>query len=132
MKRFNFITLALIALVSFTAMSPVKDDKVKPKIQRVVCFKFKAGITAEAKQKHMADFAAFVKLVPQVLSYRAGKSVKGESKTDPAYDVMHYMTFAKEADILVYDGHAAHKKFVEDNKSGWETVIAVNSTIEKD
>ncbi|MEP6737906.1 MAG: Dabb family protein [Chryseolinea sp.] len=132
MKRITFITLALIALVSVTAMSPVKDTKVKPKIQRVVCFKFKGGISAEAKQRHMTDFAAFVKMVPQVLSYRAGKSVKGESKTDPAYDVMHYMTFAKEADILVYDAHASHKKFIEDNKASWETVIAVNSTIEKD
>ena len=132
MKATITIALTLCILFAMTALSPIKDDKAKPKIQRVVCFKFKAGVSAEAKQKHMADFAAFVKLVPQVLSYRAGKSVKGESKTDPVYDVMHYMTFEKEQDILVYDGHAAHKKFVDDHKADWETVIAVNGGIDKD
>ena len=108
-----------------------KDDKAKPQFQRIVCFKFKAGTSPEAKAKHIADFAAFVKAVPQVLSYRAGKTVKGESKGDPEYDIMHYMTFAKEGDILQYDVSPAHKKFVEANKESWDKVIAVNGAIEK-
>ena len=108
-----------------------KDDKAKPQFQRIVCFKFKAGTSPEAKAKHIADFAAFVKAVPQVLSYRAGKTVKGESKGDPEYDIMHYMTFAKEGDILQYDVNPAHKKFVEANKESWDKVIAVNGAIEK-
>ena len=121
-----FIVSALVMSFSF-----FKDDKAKPQFQRIVCFKFKAGITPEAKAKHVADFASFVKAIPQVLSYRAGKTVKGESKTEPEYDIMHCLTFEKEADILQYDVNPAHKKFVEANKESWDKVIAVNGAIEK-
>ncbi len=126
----TFVSLLLL-VAALTSLSPVKEDKAKPKTQRIVCFKFKAGTSAEAKAKHMTEFAAFVKGIPQVLSYRAGKTVKGESKTDPEFDVMHYLTFEKEQDILTYDAHAAHQKFVESNKGSWDNAIAVNGTIEK-
>lgn len=125
--------IALVLSVGLILMSSssVKDEKAKPKFQRIVCFKFKEGTSVEAKTKHMAGFAAFVKAVPQVLSYRVGKTVKGESKTAPEYDVMHYMTFEKEQDIVLYDEHAEHKKFVEGNKGAWDKVIVVNGAIEK-
>lgn len=124
------VTLSVIAALAMS-FSFFKDDKAKPQFQRIVCFKFKAGTSTEAKAKHVADFAAFVKAVPQVLSYRAGKTVKGESKTEPEFDIMHYLTFEKEADILQYDGNPAHKKFIEANKGSWDKVIAVNGAIEK-
>jgi hypothetical protein len=130
MKKITYLSLFLTALV-LMSLSPVKDDKAKPKFQRIVCFKFKPGISAEAKTQHMNGFASFVKEVPQVLSYRAGKTVKGESKTEPEYDVMHYLTFEKEQDILQYDVTPAHKKFVDANKNNWEKVIALNGGIEK-
>jgi hypothetical protein len=127
------ITISGLALLILfmTSLSTVKDDKAKPRIQRIVCFKFKSGTADAARLKHAADFAAFVKEIPQVLSYRAGKTVKGESKTDPTFDVMHYLTFEKEQDIITYDVHPAHKKFIEANKGSWETVLAVNGSIEK-
>lgn len=121
-----FVIAALV--MSFTIL---KDDKAKPHFQRIVCFKFKPGTSNESKAKHVADFAAFVKSLPQVLSYRAGKTVKGESKTDPEYDIMHYLTFEKEADILQYDVNPAHKKFIDANKETWDKVIVVNGAIEK-
>jgi len=131
MKKITYPTLFLAVLL-LMSLSPVKDDdKVKPKFQRIVCFKFKEGISADAKTQHMNGFASFVKEVPLVLSYRAGKTVKGESKTAPEYDVMHYLTFEKEQDILQYDAHPAHKKFVDGNKSSWESVIVLNGAIEK-
>ena len=126
------IPVVLIVVATFVmSFSLFKDDKAKPQFQRIVCFKFKAGTSAEAKAKHVADFAAFVKAVPQVLSYRAGKTVKGESKTDPEFDVMHYVTFEKEADILVYDANPAHKKFIDANRPSWDKVILINGAIEK-
>lgn len=124
------MVLVVVAILGMS-FSFFKDDKAKPKFQRIVCFKFKAGTSSDARAKHVADFAAFIKAVPQVLSYRAGKTVKGESKTDPEFDVMHYLTFEKEADILVYDTNPAHKKFIDANKENWEKVIVVNSAIEK-
>ena len=131
MKKLTYISLLLAAGLIFMSLAPLKDDKAKPKFQRVVCFKFKPGLSEEAKTKHMHEFAAFVKGIPQVLSYRAGKTVKGESKTEPEYDSFHYLTFEKEQDIIAYDIHAAHKQFVESNKDSWEKVVAVNAAIEK-
>jgi len=131
MKNASFIAMLFVASALVMSFSFFKDEKAKPQFQRIVCFKFKTGISPEAKAKHVADFAAFVKAIPQVLSYRAGKTVKGESKADPEYDIMHYLTFEKEADILQYDVNPAHKKFVEANKESWDKVIAVNGAIEK-
>ena len=131
MKNASFIAMLFIASALVMSFSFFKDEKAKPQFQRIVCFKFKTGTSPEAKAKHVADFAAFVKAIPQVLSYRAGKTVKGESKADPEYDIMHYLTFEKEADILQYDVNPAHKKFVEANKESWDKVIAVNGAIEK-
>ena len=131
MKNVPFIMMLFMASMLVMSFSFFKDDKAKPQFQRIVCFKFKAGTTPEAKAKHAADFAAFVKAVPQVLSYRAGKTVKGESKADPEYDIMHYLTFEKEADIVQYDVNPAHKKFVDGNKESWDKVIVINGAIEK-
>jgi len=131
MKKIIIFSVLLITGLIFLSLSPIKDDKAKPKFQRMVCFKFKAGISAEAKAQHMSGFAALAKEIPLILSYRAGKTIKGESKTEPEYDVMHYLTFEKEQDILQYDGHPAHKKFVDGNKASWEKVIALNGGIEK-
>ena len=131
MKNASFIAMLFIASALVMSFSFFKDEKAKPQFQRIVCFKFKTGTSPGAKAKHVADFAAFVKAIPQVLSYRAGKTVKGESKADPEYDIMHYLTFEKEADILQYDVNPAHKKFVEANKENWDKVIAVNGAIEK-
>jgi hypothetical protein len=96
----------------------------------VFAFRFKADASDDARKKHMRDFESFAKEVKQVLSYRAGKTVKGESKTEPEYDVMHYVTFEKEADIVAYDIHPAHKKFIAQNAAACEKVLVVNGEIE--
>jgi len=130
MKPFTYFII-LIFTLALTASTTVKDDKKpKPKFQRVVAFKFKASASADARKKHMKDFESFVKEVKQALSYRAGKTVKGESTTEPEYDVMHYVTFEKEADIVAYDIHPAHKKFIAQNEVSWEKVVVVNGEIE--
>ncbi len=130
MKALFYFT-ALILTLTLTSSTTVKDDKKpKPKFQRVVAFKFKAEASSDVRKKHMIGFEVFVKEVKQVLSYRAGKTVKGESKTEPEFDVMHYVTFEKESDIIAYDIHPAHKKFVEENKESWEKVVVINGAIE--
>jgi hypothetical protein len=130
MKPLTYLII-LVFTLALTASTTVKDDKKpKPKFQRVVAFKFKADASADARKKHMKDFESFAKEVKQVLSYRAGKTVKGESTTEPEYDVMHYVTFEKEADIVAYDIHPAHKKFITQNEASWEKVVVVNGEIE--
>lgn len=130
MKTLIYVT-ALILTLTLTSSTTLKDDKKpKPKFQRMVAFKFKTDASSDARKKHMKGFEVFVKEVKQVLSYRAGKTVKGESTTEPEFDVMHYVTFEKESDIVAYDIHSAHKKFVEENKESWEKVVVVNGAIE--
>jgi len=129
MKNSIYILL-IVGLITLTsATSSEKNKKPKPKFQRVVAFKFKES-SEVARKKHMKDFETFVKEVKQVLSYRAGKTVKGEGSTDPEYDVMHYITFENEADIITYDIHPAHKKFIAENRDNWEKVVVVNGAIE--
>lgn len=129
-KLIWFFALAFMSLVALTAFQ--KDKKPKPAFQRVVCFKFKPQASEADRDQHMKEFEAFVKQVPQALSYRAGKTVRGEQKADPEFDVMHYITFEKEQDIITYEVNPAHQKFVERNKGAWEKVIVVNAMILKD
>ncbi|HPM30484.1 MAG TPA: Dabb family protein [Chryseolinea sp.] len=130
MKKIIYL-VAIVVLSTLTAATfSEKGKKPKPKFQRIVAFKFKADASDNARKKHMKEFEVFAKGLKQVLSYRAGKTVKGESADVGEYDVMHYITFEKETDIIVYDEHPSHKKFIEENKESWEKVLAINGAIE--
>jgi len=130
MKKIIYL-IAFVVLSTLTAATfSEKSKKPKPKFQRIVTFRFKADASSTARKKHMKEFEVFTKELKQVLSYRAGKTVKGESANESEYDVMHYITFEKETDIVAYDEHPSHKKFIEENKESWEKVMAINSAIE--
>ena len=62
-------------------------------IQRIVCFKFKDGVSAEAVQQHMQDFAGMKALIPQIQDYRGGLTKPGDLNAPPDFDTMHYMSF---------------------------------------
>lgn len=98
-------------------------------IQRIVCFKFKAGATAEDIQQHMRGFAQLKDSIPYILSYQAGPIVKGDLTEQPEYDVMHYCTFRNEAEIKLYAVHPVHLRFIQQNKNVWEKVLVINSRI---
>ena len=99
-------------------------------IQRIVCFKFKPGIEADAIHNHMADFAGLEAAISQILSYRAGNVVHEVNDPQSGYDVMHYLTFAEAQDIEVYFHHEAHQQFIENNKAIWDGVIVISSEFE--
>ena len=99
-------------------------------IQHVVAFKFKEGTTAEARQKHMDDFGGLKSKIPEIRSYEAGKTFKVSYESTADYDVMHYTTFANEADMKVYFDHPDHQKFIADNKANWADVFVSNSKVE--
>ncbi len=99
-------------------------------IQRIVCFKFKEGISVEAVCQHMQDFAAMKDAIPQIQEYRGGLTKPGDNNTPPAYDSMHYLTYANMADIDVYLPHEAHQRFIARNREIWANVLVLNSEIE--
>lgn len=98
-------------------------------IQRIVCFKFKAGTTPKAIEQHMCGFAHLKDSIPYILSYRAGSTVKGDLTEKPEYDVMHYCTYRNEEEIRLYSVHPVHQRFIQQNKSIWEKVLVINSTV---
>ena len=106
-----------------------KSDPSKATIQRVVCFKFKAGTSPEEIQQHLQGLAALKDSIPYILSYRAGSTIKGEMTENSENDVMHYLTFRNEADIKLYYYHPAHLRFVEKNAKNWEKFFVVNSQL---
>lgn len=95
-------------------------------IQHIVCFRFKADATPEAIQAHMDSFAALKEAIPQIASYRAGKTLPGDSYAAPDYDVVHYVTYRTRADLDAYEVHPAHRAFGVANRAIWENVLAIN------
>ena len=98
-------------------------------IQRVVCFQFKSDADAAAVQKHMDDFASLESAIPEILSYRGGRVIEEANDPQSGFDSMHYMTFASEPAIEAYFHHAAHQRFIADNRSIWDRVIVISSEI---
>ncbi|HUP12224.1 MAG TPA: Dabb family protein [Niastella sp.] len=105
------------------------DSPADSLIQRIVCFKFKAGTSPEAIQKHMRGFANLKDSISYILSYQAGPTVKGDLTEKPEYDVMHYCTYRNEEEIKLYSVHPVHLRFIEQNKSIWEKVLVINSRV---
>src|SRR6476620_3913207 len=108
MKKIIPVGLAILLLSTFNQKAftsplyekdpyfPLRDDTI---IQRIVCFKFKAGTTPQAIEQHMRGFAHLKDSIPYILSYRAGFTVKGDLTEKPEYDVMHYCTYRSEEEI---------------------------------
>ena len=98
-------------------------------IQRIVCFKFKAGTSAEAIQQHMRGFANLKDSISYILSYHAGPTVNADLTEKPEYDVMHYCTYRNEDEIKLYAVHPVHQRFIKQNKAIWEKVLVINSQV---
>ena len=96
-------------------------------IQRIVCFKFKEGVSAEAIQQHMQDFAAMKDAIPQIQEYRGGLTKPGDNQRAPDFDAMHYITYACLEDIDLYIPHPAHQFFINRNREIWEQVLVLNA-----
>lgn len=100
-------------------------------IQRIVCFKFKEGVSAEAILQHMTDFAAMKDAIPQIRDYRGGRTVPGDNNQTPEYDSMHYLVYDSVMDIEIYIPHEAHQRFIARNKDIWSKVLVLNSEVEE-
>lgn len=98
-------------------------------IQRIVCFKFKEGVTNDQIQAHINDFDALRNSIPYIFSHTAGKTILGELEVEPEYDVMHYITFLKEEDIKLYYYHPTHLEFYEKHQHIWEKFLVINSLL---
>ena len=138
-------SVQVVVITLFTACQPSADQRFTSEsasimsvsaastesfVQHVVAFKFKEGTSEKARQQHMNDFAGLQDKIPELRSYEAGKTFKVAYESTADYDVMHYTTFANEADMEVYFNHPDHQKFIADNKDSWADVFVSNSRVE--
>jgi hypothetical protein len=138
MKKIIFAGLVILLLSAFKGKAHTATLHLKSTsfglagdsiIQRIVCFKFKAGTTQEAIEQHMRGFRHLKDSIPYILSYRAGSTVKGDLTEKPEYDVMHYCTYRNEEEIRLYSVHPVHQRFIQQNKANWEKVLVINSVV---
>ncbi|PWJ56779.1 stress responsive alpha/beta barrel protein [Dyadobacter jejuensis] len=98
-------------------------------IQRVVCIKFKPGVTAQDLEQHFSEFATMKNKIKDVVAYSAGKVQASEA--GKSYDVVHYLTFRTVESADEYVQHASRKEFIDRNHDKWSEVLELNSNIEK-
>lgn len=112
------------ALIISGAYSPAR----KAQKQRIVCIKFKKDVETQAVEQHMNGFAALKHEIPQIVNYSSGRTIlPNQAVAD--YDVVHYLTFQNEADIVTYEKSEAYQQFVKQNKVVWDKVLVVNADI---
>ena len=114
---------AFLMVAYGSAYTPPKAQK-----QRIVCFKFKKGTSAETIKKHMTDFQDLKRQLPEIAGYSAGKTFSDENST-AEYDVMHYLTFRTDAEIEKFRESSQYKSFEKANEANWEKVLVINSEI---
>ena len=114
---------AFLMVAYGSAYTPPKAQK-----QRIVCFKFKQGTSAEAIKQHMADFQDLKRQMPEIAAYSAGETF-GEENSKAEYDVMHYLTFRTEAEVEKFRESTQYKAFEKANEAKWDKVLVINSEI---
>jgi hypothetical protein len=97
--------------------------------QRIVCFRFKPGTPEERIQSHMDAFRRMSDEIMEILGYQGGRTV-AEPEREKAYDSLHYMTFRRFEDILIYRNHPVHQQFIANHRDIWEDMLVLASPVE--
>lgn len=82
------------------------------KKQMVICYKFNDGLSEAVKNQHLSNFKSLKKQSPEILNYSGGFT----SEINQNYDVMHYLTFTNEEEILKFKESIAFKSFNQAQK----------------
>jgi hypothetical protein len=80
------------------------------KLQHVVCFKFKATVSAQDIKKVEAAFRELKPKIPLIVSLEWGTNVSKEKK-DKGFTHCFVLTFKSEKDLDTYVTHPEHKAF---------------------
>ncbi len=94
----------------------------------VLCYKFNDDIKKSEIDSHMNGFRELKKMNEEIVGYTSGYTSTLEN-SKPAYDVMHYLTFRTENDVLKFKNSDTFKKFIEENKSKWSSEFIINAEI---
>ena len=116
--------VSAFALVIYGAYSPAR----KAQKQKIVCVKFRNNIDNQAVERYMLRFASLKHEIPSIISYTSGRTI-APIGTATDYDVVHYLTFQSEEDIVKFENDPAYKTFVAQNQGIWEKNLTVNADI---
>lgn len=130
MKPLKSILFIAVAVVSLLSLAFIKHKQEKM-FKHIVCFKFKAGITQEARQKHIKYFASLKDSIPEIVSYEGGEAQKVGYESTADYDYVHIVTLKSKEDSEKYFHHPAHQRFIQANKDSWANVFVINTETEK-
>ncbi|MCU0340794.1 MAG: Dabb family protein [Spirosomaceae bacterium] len=117
--------LCVFMLIIYGAYTPSQNAE----IQKIVCIKFKEGVSTTDKEQYMLEFAKLRREIPQMVAYTAGKTLSVTGKPD--FDAMHYLTFRTEDDIVTFQNHPKYKAFVKNHQALWEKELVVDANIQK-
>jgi antibiotic biosynthesis monooxygenase (ABM) superfamily enzyme len=117
--------LCVFMLIIYGAYVPHRPAET----QKVVCIKFKKGVTPEDIEKHLRDFASMKGSIKDLVAYSAGRVQKSEGADE--FDVIHYLTFRTDEGAQQYAANADRKAFIQTNEAHWDKVLEMNSNIEK-
>ena len=117
--------LCVFMLIIYGAYTPSQQAE----IQKIVCVKFKSGVSDAEKEQHLKEFAQLRREIPQMVAYSAGKTI--DIATDTEYDVVHYLTFRTKDDIVVFKNHPKYQQFVKNHEALWEKELMVDANIMK-
>jgi hypothetical protein len=123
------LTLLVLLGTHMLPLSAAFQPAPPARLQHIVYFKFKAGVSEAAITRHVDGFTALKSKIPQILSYASGQTVVLDNSSGE-YDIVHHLTFASESDVLVFE-HSPHTlQFVSLNKPSWDRSLVVNSRID--
>lgn len=104
----RIITRILCALL---VLGVAAAASAAPKLQHVVCFKFKSAAAPEEIRKVEKSFEALEKSIPQIVDLEWGTNVSKENR-DKGFTHCFIVTFKNEKDRDIYIDHPEHKAFV--------------------
>jgi hypothetical protein len=100
--------LALVMTLALLTAAPAAE----PAVRHVVCFKFKAGATADQIKGVESAFRALKKKIPEIAGLEWGTNISSEG-LNKGFTHCFIVTFKSEKDRDAYLPHAEHKAFVE-------------------
>ncbi|MBX3281539.1 MAG: Dabb family protein [Acidobacteria bacterium] len=92
-------------------------------LTHIVCWKYKAEVSDEEMQGHVASLKALVGVVPGIESFAVGRDILG---LDRSFDTGLVATFADRDALESYTVHPEHQKVAELGKKLAERAVSVD------
>lgn len=94
-------------------------------LTHVVCWKYKAEISAETRDEHRAMLRNLKQIIPEVIDLKVGADVL---HLERSFDTALVATYENLTDLETYNAHPEHQKVVAFGRDISEKVVSVDFT----